>query len=44
MTLPGVLDDIENQKAFRLARQVDPSGHRTIGMYSALSPVLHCSA
>ncbi|KIK58161.1 hypothetical protein GYMLUDRAFT_74954 [Collybiopsis luxurians FD-317 M1] len=25
-------DDIENQKAFRLARQEDPDGHRTIGV------------
>ena len=28
------LDDIENQKALRLAQQVDPEGLRTIGTYN----------
>lgn len=27
------LDDIENQKAMRLALEADPKGHRTIGMW-----------
>ncbi|KAJ3757669.1 P-loop containing nucleoside triphosphate hydrolase protein [Lentinula raphanica] len=31
VTVP-MTDDIENQKAFRLARQVDPEGCRTIGV------------
>ncbi len=30
-TQPAMLDDIENQKAARLAKQEDPSGIRTIG-------------
>ena len=29
----SILDDIENQGAAELAREVDPSGARTIGMY-----------
>lgn len=31
ISVPSHLDDIENQKAMQLAKQVDPHGLRTIG-------------
>jgi hypothetical protein len=36
------LDDIENQKAMTLAREQDPKGIRTIGMYSPHSHPPKC--
>lgn len=34
------LDDIENQNAAFLAKQVDPSGKRTVGMYGSCRDIL----
>jgi hypothetical protein len=38
VTIP-MSDDMENQRAMRIAKQVDPTGLRTIGIYTS-SPLL----